>query len=112
MSTVPKRVARESSVESYLVRRVHAMRGRTVKLRMRGWPDRLVVLPHGVTAYIETKRPKGSKFEPLQQRIGSWLTRNGHVYAVAYTNEHVDVVLTLLLDKLRTRGRIGGTATR
>lgn len=84
---------RESVVEKYLNEQVKARRGRTVKLRMRGWPDRLVLLPRVPIFLVETKRPKGSRYEPLQLRIHTVIRNMGHTVHVAHTKEQVDQLL-------------------
>jgi hypothetical protein len=68
------------------------MGGRTVKLRMRGWPDRLVLLL-GRIFFVETKRPKGGRYEPLQLRIHKVIRRLGHTVHVASTKAMVDQLL-------------------
>lgn len=83
---------KESSVEGYLVERVKRMRGRTIKLYMRGWPDRLVVLP-GRLFFVETKRPKGGRYEPLQLRMHMVIRRLGHAVYVPNTKALVDLLL-------------------
>jgi hypothetical protein len=82
---------REASVEARLLRHVTARRGRALKLlRLRGWPDRLVLLPGGVVWFVECKRPQGGRFEPLQVRVGAWLSRKGFNYVVLRTPQEVD----------------------
>lgn len=85
---------KENTVERHLVKRVRAMRGRAVKLsRVRGWPDRIILL-HGVPVhFVETKRPKGGRFEPLQLRVHQLIRDMGHTVVVLYTKDQVDIHL-------------------
>lgn len=88
MRALSERVT-EDSVEDYLVAQVEQRKGRTIKLRMlRGWPDRVVLLPGGLVLFVECKRPKGGVYEPLQLRIHDWLRKNGfRVYLVRNRGE-------------------------
>lgn len=61
---------REKTVEAKLVAAVKAMGGLAPKLISPGYdgmPDRLVLLPNGVLAFVELKAP-GKKMRPLQVR--------------------------------------------
>lgn len=82
---------RESAVESYLKRRVQETPfTRIIKIqKVRGWPDRLILIK-GHVWFVETKRPKGGRFEPLQQHIAAWLVRQEYNYALLNTKEGVD----------------------
>jgi len=60
---------KESAVETELVRRVRALGGRAEKvtvLGVRGFFDRLVILPGGRVIFCECKRPKGGRLSPHQ----------------------------------------------
>lgn len=73
---------RESVVEAYLVARVKELGGECRKVNWvgrRGAPDRLVMLPHRTTLWIEVKAP-GEKAKPHQLReharmrsMGQWV---------------------------------------
>lgn len=82
---------RESAVERKLFQMVRQLGGRAIKLRNTnhiGDPDRLLVLPHGVTLYAEVKRP-GQRPRSSQQRVHAWFRRKGHtVLIVDGTNWH------------------------
>ena len=61
---------RESNIESKLVKAVKSMGGLAPKFvspGLDGVPDRLVLLPGGIIAFIELKAP-GKKLRPLQVR--------------------------------------------
>ena len=91
-----ERYITEDVIERHLIKRVKGLRGLTFKMMFRrGWPDRLVLLP-GRWLFIELKRPKGGKFEPLQLRTHARLRRQGYEVHVCFTKEQVDVVLSYL----------------
>ena len=75
----------EKHIEAYLVKRVKAMGGIAYKFvspGRRGVPDRIVVMPNGVTVYVELKAP-GEKPEPHQEREHQRLRDRGHkVYVI------------------------------
>lgn len=80
----------EDVIERHLIKRVKERRGITFKMRfMRGWPDRLVLLP-GRWFFAELKRPKGGKFEPLQLRTHDKLRLRGFTVFVWNTKEQID----------------------
>ena len=60
----------EKQIESKLVKAVKQLRGLCLKFvspSFDGVPDRIVLLPEGKIAFVETKR-KGGKMRPLQLR--------------------------------------------
>lgn len=84
----------ESTVENHLVRSVKAVRGLTIKLRfLRGWPDRVVLLPGGCVVFFELKRPVGGVFEKLQMRIHQKLRTLGFVVFVCRTKDDVNTAM-------------------
>jgi hypothetical protein len=84
---------KESAVEDYLVEQVEKRGGfcpKTVWLGRRGCPDREVVWPWGVIDKVETKRPKGGKYEPGQEQAHrEYAKRHVPVYLLS-TKEAVD----------------------
>lgn len=86
----------ENEVESYLVRETERLGGECVKFipdYKRGFPDRLVMLPYGVIAWVETKRPVGGVIAPAQIVQHELLRRLGQRVYVVNTKEEVDAVL-------------------
>jgi hypothetical protein len=70
------------------------MGGLAVKVRfLTGWPDRMVLLPGGRILWVELKRPKGGKFEPLQPYWLKKLRGLGFGAHVCRTKQEVDEVL-------------------
>ena len=83
---------RESTLERYLVRRVESIGGKAPKWTSpgnRGVPDRLVILPNGITIYAEMKAP-GEKLSPLQARWARILKSMGHRIYKLDSKEDID----------------------
>lgn len=87
----------EQEVEGYLVRQVERLGGMCPKFdSVRGWPDRIVLLPSGVLAWVETKRPVGGVLSPAQLVVHEQLRRVGQQVYVVWSQEEVDELLELL----------------
>jgi hypothetical protein len=72
-------VMREKAIEKKLVQAVKAAGGMAPKLScpgMDGMPDRIVLMPQGIVAFVEVKRP-GEKPRPLQVSRMAALRRLG-----------------------------------
>lgn len=67
----------EHAVEDRYCRLVSQWGCVAVKIYMRDWPDRLVVLPNGLMFFCELKRP-GEKPRVRQRRIHQMLAGMGH----------------------------------
>lgn len=94
MRPLQERLTRENIVENYLCAEVKLRKGLDIKLRfLRGWPDRIVLLPGGIFFFVELKRPVGGKFEPLQERIHAKLRRRGFTVHVCNTKDQIDQLL-------------------
>lgn len=76
---------RETTIENYLVREVERIGGlcpKWVSPGNNGVQDRLVILPGGITVYVETKAP-GKPLKPLQEKWAKKLRTLGHrVYRI------------------------------
>lgn len=76
---------RESHLERILVREVERIGGKAPKWNSpgnNGVPDRIVILPGGLTIYVEMKAP-GKPLKPLQVRWAKILKAMGHkVYKI------------------------------
>lgn len=60
----------EKELEADLVQEIKALDGLCLKWTSPGTsgvPDRIILLPNGVTAFAELKRPKGYRIGPLQK---------------------------------------------
>ena len=87
----------EREVEGYLVRQVERLGGMCPKFdSVRGWPDRIVLLPSGTLAWVETKRPVGGVLSPAQLVVHEQLRRVGQQVFVVWSREEVDELLELL----------------
>lgn len=87
----------ERDVERRLRQRTEALGGRCIKITtVRGWPDRLLVLPGGHHQFVELKRPSGGRLSPAQRVVHEMLRRLGHPVEVAWSPEQVDQVIDRL----------------
>jgi len=71
---------KESTVEDYLVEQVEKRGGftpKTIWLGRRGCPDREVVWPWGEIDKVETKRPKGGRYEAGQANAHKEYAKRG-----------------------------------
>ena len=93
----------EKDIEKKLVALVKKHGGRCEKLvniGCKGFPDRTVLLPNGKTIYVETKRPKGGKYSPMQDKWRDWLHALGHSYYRIKDVEQLATFELVLLDEL------------
>ena len=82
----------EKSIERYLARRVAEIRGLCLKFAsatQTGYPDRLVVLPGGMSCWVELKSKEQTPTR-LQDIRHEELRRRGHVVYVVDSRERVD----------------------
>ena len=90
----------EKQIEQSLVKAVKNMGGiapKFVSPGFDGMPDRIVLLPHGLMAFVEVKAP-GKKPRPLQTARHKLLTRLGFkVYVLDDINQ-----IGGILDDIRT----------
>lgn len=94
---------RESVVEKYLVSELRAYSHKTLVKKIggpgwRGWTDRIALHKPATTHWLEVKRPKGGKFEPLQLRNHRILRSMGFVVRVVNTKALVDLYINELYE--------------
>lgn len=82
----------ESDIERSLVEGIENLGGQCLKLGQDGWPDRIAVLPNGVTVWVELKRPDG-RVAGLQKWRRAQLQRKGHRVETPKSKEDVDQLL-------------------
>lgn len=95
----------ERRFEAWFVKRIEDLGGEALKLEVagrRGWQDRLVIMPHGVTAYVELKAKKG-RLSKVQRNKHKWLIENGHIAAVIWNRAEAKVLIGLLLAEMEWR---------
>ena len=84
------------------------LRGKCLKFVCPGWrgvPDRILLFPGGRVYFVETKRPKGGKVEPLQTWWKRQLEGLGFTVWHVYNTQQLNELEIILLDELsRTRG--------
>lgn len=81
---------KEVNIEQYLILEVEKRKGRCLKLTIyKGIPDRLVLLPNGFIAFIETKTHNGrlSQMQKFWQRVLSGL---GFRHLIINSKDQVD----------------------
>ncbi len=88
-----KEAMKESTVEDYLVEQVEARGGfcpKTIWPGRRGCPDREVVWPWGEIDKVETKRPKGGRYEAGQEQAHREYAKRGVPVYLPRTKAAVD----------------------
>ncbi len=91
----------EKAIDRYLTERTTALGGLSLKFQsetMTGFPDRIVMLPGGVTAWVELKS-RGRKPRLLQQVRHCQLRDLGQKVYVADSRTAVDTLLAELSGK-------------
>lgn len=86
----------ELAIEKYLAGEVKSTGGLCIKLvpiGLRGIPDRLVVLPGPVVAFVELKRPKGGVISRHQHGWREKLIKLGCLHRFIHTREQVDAFI-------------------
>jgi len=82
----------ERDVEAYLKREVEKLGGLCLKHGQDGWPDRIVLLPGGLTIWCETKRTDG-RLSELQKLRAKELRNRGHTVYPVWSRDDVDRML-------------------
>ena len=88
----------ERDVERYLCRRVEELGGLCIKVGQNGWPDRLCILPHGQTVWVELKRQIGI-LSDLQVVRAVELGKLGQSVISIYSKAEVDELLGEMTDE-------------
>lgn len=85
----------EKSIERYLVASVDRLGGLCLKYANHGktgFPDRICLLPDGVTVWVELKS-KGGRTSPIQHIRFCQMARIGHPVHVCASKAEIDEVL-------------------
>lgn len=91
----------ESDIEKRFVRELKKLGCKSRKLNgtgYRDWPDRMILVPGGITLFFEFKRP-GEDLRPSQQELHNEAAELGHTWytfdswenAIACVRQHIDV---------------------
>lgn len=93
----------EKEVEQYLREQVKALGGKAYKFASpgnAGVPDRIVLLPGGVTIFVELKAP-GKKPTPLQQAQQKKISNLGFTVLVIDSKQGVDDLIEKVKEEYR-----------
>ena len=66
----------EETIEKKFVEECSKIEVKAIKLEVqgdKGWPDRLCLLPNGITVFVEFKRPGGGEVSQHQKKKLNWL---------------------------------------
>ena len=91
----------EKDIETKLRKMVEAHGGLCLKWVCPGWsgvPDRIILLPGGHVIFAETKRPKGGKLSPLQNKWKLWLNKLGFWSVVVWNEENLQTLEIIIKD--------------
>lgn len=92
----------ESAIEKAFLRQVKKLGCKTRKLNgtgYRDWPDRLIMVPGGVTLYFEFKRP-GEELRPSQAGLHEEAALLGHTW---YVFDNVEAAILKVKEFLPAR---------
>ena len=95
---MPIKIVKEIAIEEYFLERMAEEFPTAMVLKYevrRHEPDRICVLPHGLIAFVELKRP-GKTLRPGQQRAFDRLIALGHRVFMANSKESVDQLIPIL----------------
>jgi hypothetical protein len=93
----------EKDIETKLRQMVEKHGGKCLKWVCPGWrgvPDRIILLPGGLVIFVETKRPKGGKIDPLQRVWRDWLKGLGFQHYFVHDEKWIDYLELVILDEL------------
>lgn len=99
----------EKAIERYLVEKVRNAGGiclKYVNAGATGFPDRLVLMPEGVTVWVELKS-KGKKMTKIQAVRHTELKALGHDVHVADSKGKVDAIVAEAMERSTRKGGIG-----
>ena len=91
---------RERAIEAALTGAIREAGGHAIKLSApgeSGWPDRLVLLPGGIAAFVELKAP-GKKARPLQLYRQQQLRDLGFMSEIVDSKEGVSKFIERMID--------------
>lgn len=97
------RFDRESNIESYLTTKVENAGGLCIKWTapsVRGVPDRIVLMPEGIAAFVELKRGADGKLSALQKQQIKRILKRGHRVFVPRSKADVDLMMAELMGVL------------
>ena len=91
----------EKDIERKLVSMAKRHGGYCLKWVCPGWsgvPDRIILLPGGRVIFVELKRPKGSRLDPLQRWWAKKLTALGFDHYYIYDADQVNWLELIVME--------------
>ena len=91
----------EKDIEAYFTRAVEKVGGMSIKFipdNLRGWPDRIVILPGGRLVWVELKREIDGRIEPAQMVAHEELRRLGQRVEVVWSKKDADRLVKSFTD--------------
>ena len=86
----------EKDIEAYLKKRVEADGGVFLKfpaMHVEGFPDRILLMPRGITCFVELKRPKGGRLSEMQKYWHKKLDELGYEVFVVKDKMEADALI-------------------
>ncbi len=96
------RIVKELAIEEYFLKQMAEEFPTAMVLKYevrRHEPDRICLLPNGVVAFVELKRP-GKTLRPGQKRAFDRLIELGHRVFMANSKESVDQLISIFKEML------------
>lgn len=59
---------------------------------VKGFPDTIAILPESLTIFIEFKKSKTAKFQPLQKEWNAKLNERGHFAYIVYPENEAEIL--------------------
>lgn len=92
----------EKDLEKKLTKAVESRGGKSLKWvspGTTGLPDRIVLLPGGCIAFVEMKRPRGSRVEALQRYWRQKLKELGFLHWWIFTEADIEALIEYMEER-------------
>lgn len=90
----------EKQIEKYLVKKIKAEKGLCLKFESPGYtgvPDRIIILKNKPVAFVELKRPVGSRYSARQKLVERDFNKLGQKVYKVKNKEEVDKLVEVLI---------------
>ncbi|MGO3049151.1 MAG: VRR-NUC domain-containing protein [Staphylococcus sp.] len=92
---------KESKIEAYLKKEITKLNGLCLKWvapGTRGVPDRIIIMPHGKTYFVEMKQENG-RVDKLQKYVHKQFATRDHNVYVLWSKSEVDEFIRMVGEK-------------